>query len=273
MKMVKKILLGLAAATVAIGMISCADAAGAGKATGTKTNKTITVDATDKASKKLETAYRRYIKQLGSSEKVAEIETTITVNAQECILESTDAAGNPTYANFGFVFDMNKVWDNEKNSPKADTENEKYRDLVVFGFQPKKKRAYIEHYPNVNFKEELDTDEGSVGQKDEAIFGNGSWGNVTEGTDYTLEDGIYTLNIKIKQATKGKYDFYLGNRKLGSYQSSGKYVGTASENAAGYAIGAVGGYVNCPKGTKVVANYVTDSDTVTGKFEAEEIEE
>ena len=105
------------------------------------------------------------------------------------------------------------------------------------------------------------------------IFGNGGWAYVTEGTDYTLENGIYTLNVKVKQATKGKYDFYLGNRKLGSYQSSGNYVGTSSENAAGYAIGAVGGYVNCPKGTKVVANYVTDSDTVTGKFEAEEIEE
>ena len=74
MKMVKKILLGLAAGAVVIGLVSCADVAGAGKATVTKTNKTITVDATDKASKKLEKDYRRYIKQLGSSEKVAEIQ-------------------------------------------------------------------------------------------------------------------------------------------------------------------------------------------------------
>ena len=44
MKMVKKILLGLAATAAVIGLASCADVAGAGKATGTKTNKTITVD-------------------------------------------------------------------------------------------------------------------------------------------------------------------------------------------------------------------------------------
>ena len=36
---------------------------------------------------------------------------------------------------------------------------------------------------------------------------------------------------------------------------------------------AVAGYVNCPKGTKVVANYVTDSKSITGKFEAEEFED
>ena len=270
MKMVKKILLGLAASAVVIGLTSCADVAGTGKATGTKTNKTITVDGTDS---KLTTDYRRYIKQLGSSEKVAEITTTITVDTKDCILTAKNSAGTDTYANVGFVFDMNKVWDTTKNEPKADTSSEKLRDLIVFGFQPLNKKAYVEHYSNVNFKEELDTNDSSVGTCDEAIFGNGDWGTVTEGTDYALEDGVYTLVVKVKQATKGKYDFYLGNKKLGSYQSSGNYVGKASDNIEGYAIGAVGGYVNCPKGTKVVAKYTTDKDTVTGKFEAEEIEE
>lgn len=270
MKMVKKILLGLAASAVVIGLTSCADVAGTGKATGTKTNKTITVDGTDS---KLTTDYRRYIKQLGSSEKVAEIETTITVDTNDCILSSTDANSNPTYANFGFVFDMNKVWDSETNGPKADKNDEKYRDLVVFGFQPLMKRAYIEHYSNINFKDELDTNDKSVGKSDNNIFGNGGWAAVTEGTHYTLDDGVYTLNIKVKQATKGTYDFYLGGKKLGSYTASGKYVGTAKDNAEGYAVGAVGAYINCPKGTKVKAKYETDSKSVTGKFEAEEIEE
>lgn len=269
MKMVKKILLGLAATAAVIGLASCADVAGAGKATGTKTNKTITVDGTDS---KLTTAYRRYIKQLGSSEKVAEIETTITFDTEDCILATTGAS--PTYANVGFVFDMNKVWDTEKDEPKKDNGDEKLRDLVVFGFQPGTSRAYIEHYSNVNFKEELDTDVGAVGTCDKLIYGpTNGWGSVTEGTHYTLEDGVYTLNIKVKQATKGTYDFYLGGKKLGSYTASGKYVGTAKDNAEGYAVGAVGAYINCPKGTKVKAKYETDSKSVTGKFEAEEIEE
>ena len=270
MKMVKKILLGLAAGAVVIGLTSCADVAGTGKATGTKTNKTITVDGTDA---NLTTDYRRYIKQLGGSEKVAEIETTITVDTKDCILTAKNDLNEDTYANVGFVFDMNKVWDSEKNKPKADNNGEKYRDLVVFGFQPLNKKAYVEHYSNVNFKEELDTNDRTVGTNDNSIFGNGGWGAVTEGTDYTFEDGIYTLTVKVKQSTKGTYDFYLGNKKLGSYKSSGKYVGTANDNAEGFAVGEVGAYINCPKGTKVVAKYTTDKDSVTGKFEAEEIEE
>ena len=60
---------------------------------------------------------------------------------------------------------------------------------------------------------------------------------------------------------------------MGSYTASGKYVGTANDKAEGYAVGAVGAYINCPKGTKVKAKYETDSKSVTGKFEAEEIEE
>ena len=269
MKMVKKILLGLAATAAVLSVVGCGDLAGTGKAQGTKTNKTFTVDGTDA---NLATKYRRYIKQLGSSEKVAEIETTITFDTKTSTLESKDANGNKTYANVGFVFDMNKSWDSATNKAKADTSDTKMRDLVVFGFQPGTKRAYVEHYSNINFKDELDTDESAVGTCDKPVFGNGGWSAVTEGTHYTLEDGVYTLTVKIKQATKGTYDFYLGGHKLGSYKSSGNFVGTAADKIEGYAIGGVGCYINCPKGTKVVAKYETDTKSVTGKFEAEELE-
>ena len=88
---------------------------------------------------------------------------------------------------------MNKSWNTTTNSATTDSTNSKLRDLVVFGFQPLKKRAYVEHYSNVNFKDELDTDDSAVGTSDNNIFGNGSWGSVTEGSDYTLANGVYTL--------------------------------------------------------------------------------
>ena len=75
MKMVNKILLGLAAGAVVLSLVGCGDLAGAGKGKGTKNNLTITVDATDNANKKLDKAYRRFIKQIGTSEKIAEIAT------------------------------------------------------------------------------------------------------------------------------------------------------------------------------------------------------
>lgn len=270
MKMVKKILLGMSAAAVIMSLVGCGDLAGVGRGSGTKEDKTITVDGT---ASNLSTKYRRYIKQLGSSEKVAEITTTITVDTSKCTLQSTDSAGNPTYANVGFVFDMNKSWNTETNSATTDSTNSKLRDLVVFGFQPLNKRAYVEHYSNVNFKDELDTDDSAVGVRDRAIFGGGSWGAVTENTDYTLANGVYTLVVSVKQTQKGIYDFYLGNRKLGSYHAAGHFMGTTADGAKDFAIGGVGAYVNCPKGTKVVAKYETEKSSVTGKFEAEEIEE
>lgn len=270
MKLVRKTLLGLAAFAVVIGLTSCADLAGKGSATGTKSKKTITVDGT---ASSLTTAYRRYIKQIGSSEKIAAIKTTITIDKNDCILTAKNSSNEDTYANVGFIFDMNKTWDSTENKPTTDTSSSKLRDFVLFGFQPLNKKAYVEHYHDVNFKEELDTDETQVGAKDKNIFGNGSWASVTEGTDYTYEDGVYTLEITISQTTLGTYEIKLGNRSLGTYTASGHYTGTSADNAPGYAIGAVAGYVNCPKGTKVKATYTTDSKSVTGKFEAEEYEE
>ena len=43
--------------------------------------------------------------------------------------------------------------------------------------------------------------------------------------------------------------------------------------STGLNIGGVAAYVNCPKGTKVKANFKTEQSSVTGTFFAEEDEE
>ena len=72
MKMVKKILLGLAATSVIL-LSSCKMGAGEGGTKGTKWDLTMTVDATENANKPLEDGkvFRRFWKQFSSSEKVA----------------------------------------------------------------------------------------------------------------------------------------------------------------------------------------------------------
>lgn len=265
----KKIMAILAASAVALTLMGCdllAAKAGSGESEGTKTNQTITVDATAEAEKKLEKDYRRFVKQLGGSEKVAEITTTITFNDKDSILTIKDSKGNVTASTkIGYVFGMNKSWDATKDEAVKDTADSKLRDFYVFGFDPNGKRAYVEHYSNINFKEELDTDESAIGTCDEAIYGGGSWAAVKEGTDYTVEDGVYTLVVSVKQSKKGTYEFFLGDKSLGSTKLTSKFV-----DDDGYAIGGVGGYVNVPKGGKAVVNYATDKKSVTGTFFADE---
>lgn len=265
----KKIMAILAASAVALALMGCdllAAKAGEGDSKGTKSNLTITVDATAQAENPLEKNFRRFVKQLGSSEKVAEITTTITFNDKDSILTIKDSNGNVQgRTKIGYVFAMNKSWDTTTDAEIKDTTDKKLRDFYLFGFDPYGKRAYVEHYSNVDFKDELDTDNDAIGTCDDAVFGGGEWADVEEGKDYTVEDGNYTLVVSVKQSTKGKYDFYLGDRKLGTTKLTSHFT-----DDDGYAIGGVGGYVNCPKGGKAVVTYTTDKKSVTGKFFADE---
>lgn len=258
----KKIMTILAAAAVALMLVGCADLAGKGSATGLKTNKTVNVDGTANAQKPLTKDYRRYIKQLGDSKEVAEITTTITFKEDECIFGTAD-----NHVVIGYIFDLNIT------EGTSDSNTSKKRDFYLFGFDPIGKKAYVEHYTGVDFKDELDTDNGAVGSQDHAMFGSGDWASVTEGTHYTVQKvnnkDVYTLEVTVRQETKGTYTFELGGYQIGSGSSSAK---TKVHNSAGYAIGGVAAYVNCPSGTKVKANYKTQQSSVTGKFFVDEEE-
>ena len=273
----KKIMTILAAAAVALMLVGCADLAGTGKATGTKSNKTINVDATSaNTSKPLNKLYRRYIKQLGSSEKVAGITTTITFSEADCILEGDDVIpvqGGGTkkgHAVIGFVFDLNKAW--VGGQAATDTDDSHPRDFYVFGFDPLDKKVYVEQYGNVNFKDELDTDEGTVGNRTEATVGEGSWLSIA--SDYAkcvTEKSVngkkeYTVVVKI-EPYNGQYKIYMGEKLLGTTTTTKHF-----KNNDNQAIGGVAGYANCPKGTKLKVNYKTDTSTVIGTFFADEEE-
>ena len=116
-----------AAMLAAMVLSGCNFKAGTGKVTGDKEDATYIVDATDNAEKKLKTGdkYRRFIKQIGSSENIAEIETTITIKTSECILTGQDDSGKATSVVVGYAFDLNK-----------NSSDEKLTDMVLFGFRP-----------------------------------------------------------------------------------------------------------------------------------------
>ena len=276
--LMKKITTILAAAAAALMLVGCADLAGTGKATGTKSNKTINVDATSaNTSKPLNELYRRYIKQLGSSEKVAGITTTITFSEADCILEGDDVIpvqGGGTkkgHAVIGFVFDLNKAW--VGGQAATDTNDSHPRDFYVFGFDPLDKKVYIEKYANVNFKDELDTNDGTVGTPVETTVGNGAWYTLpsSEYAKYFEEKTVngkkeYTVVVKV-EPSNGQYNIYMGEKLLGTTTAEKHF-----KNNANQAIGGVAGYANCPKGTKLKVNYKTDTSTVIGTFYADEEE-
>ena len=274
----KKIMTILAALAVALMLVGCADLAGTGKATGTKSNKTINVDATSaNTNKPLNHYYRRYIKQLGSSEKVAGITTTITFSEADCVFEGDNvipAEGGGTkkgHAVIGFVFDLNKAW--VDGHAATDTTQSHPRDFYVFGFDPLDKKVYVEQYGNVDFKDELDTDDGTVGTRTEATVGGGSW-KILSSSEYAqcvTERTVngkkeYTVVVKV-EPSNGQYNFYMGEMLLGTTSATKHF-----KNNAKQAIGGVAGYANCPKGTKLVVNYKTDTSTVIGTFYADEEE-
>ena len=267
--LMKKIMTLLAALAVALMFAGCADLAGTGSATGLKTNKTVNVDATATAKIPLEKNYRRCIKQLGNSEKVSEITTTITFKEEDCIFDGEEINNETSHAVIGYVFDLNK----SPNKPK-DTSTERWRDFYVFGFCPSTKKAYIEHYYDVNFKDELDVNEGTVGSRDDEMLGDGGWSAVSD-SYYTVQEvnqkKVYTLVVTVKQDTAGQYTFELGGHQIG--KASKASVSKCHDESTGLNIGGVAAYVNCPKGTKVKANFKTEQSSVTGTFFAEEDEE
>ena len=274
----KKIMTIIAAAAVALTLVGCdmlASKAGEGKSSGTKNNKTISVDATGTLATVesgtgagAEAKYRRFIKELSGNEKTAAIKSTITIPKADLV---TDGATDKNVV-VGYVFDMNKSWDATANKATTDTATTKLRDFVLFGFSLDTKKAYVEHYSNVNFKDELDTSETTIGSgSDKNIWGDGGWSAaLTKGTDYREDDTNFYLDVEVKQETAGTYVFYLGGKKRGEYKASGNFLGTKADGTEGLAVGGIAGYLKCPKGTKAKIIIETDNDDVVGKLFADE---
>ena len=277
----KKLLAVIAAAAVALTLVGCGDLlaakAGEGTSSGTKNKKTITVDATGtlatvpegEVGAGAEAKYRRFIKELSGNEKTAAIKSTITIPKADLV--TTGATDKNVVV--GYIFDMNKSWDSTTNEATKDTNTQKLRDFVLFGFSLDTKKAYIEHYSNVNFKDELDTSATTIGSgSDNNIWGGGGWSAaLTKGTDYREDDENYYLDVEVKQTTNGTYEFYLGGTKRGkSYTASGNFKGKESEGTKDMAVGGIAGYLKCPKGTKAKIIIETDPDDVVGKLYADE---
>lgn len=268
MKLVRKTLLGLTALAVVIGLASCKMGAGEGDTKGNKWDLTMTIDATENAETPLASGkvFRRFWKQFSTSEKVAEITTTITIDPEECTLVSGKASV------IGLIFDLNK------NA----TDNNKV-DFNLIGVNPQRQQFYVERYTGVTKQ----TDESYDGTESESslatVSGNPAvnletvskdsdgWCNLTSSMYSTNTDGVITCIVKITQTNK-KYEVYLGNVKVAEYNAVGS-ANVETIDDVEYAVGGIACYGNAGTGVKLVAKYHTEKEEVTGKLEAEEIEE
>ena len=266
MKMVKKILLGLAATAAVLSLASCKMEAGEGKTEGNKWDLTMTVDGTKIAdtvqpNAKGQGPYRRFWKQFSSSEKVAEIETTVTIDTNACTIEPN------TVATAGLVFDLNK---NATDSSKV--------DFNLIGLSPSA-GFYVERYTEITKKDgDYDTSEGALSSTytplklDSFEYSNDgkgayiSWGSIPN----TPKEGVYTYKIKITQANK-KYSVSINGVKVAEYNASDSTnVDTIDKKE--YAVGGIACYGSVQKGNILKAKYESDKDSVTGKL-YEEVEE
>ena len=274
----KKLMAVIAALAVALTLTSC-DFLGKGKTSGTKWNTKMTVDGTSITKK-----YRRFIKQLSTSEKVTDIKSTITVDLEKSTIKSND--GN---AVVGIAFDFHTT----------KVEGVKTFDFVLVGIAPETNKFYIERYENISsekaksiseeaMKEDdgdsaFDTDDSSMGSGDApyvAFSGSfpmsidkyisNDWKDLPSGSYTETEGESYEINFRVEQATAGTYDIYLGNTKVATYAGKEKCTDAKNKDNYGKCWGGAAVYANTPKGCKVVVKYAQDKEATNGLFADEE---
>lgn len=259
MKMTKKILLGAAVAFVAATFIGCAGF-GDVQASGTKMNKTIKLDATGDDVKDGE--YKRGFQQVSVSKECYAIASTVTVDV------SKDAKGNENSiistkdknAVVGLAFDVHKT----KN-----TDNKEAYDFVLVGVKPADGYYYVERYTDVlveDLKEDMTTNKTTIGGTYTALVTETSgWASkpITIAKD---KDGNPTWDIAVSQDTKGTYVVKINGSKVCEYKGKTISEGKEQEKSKDYAAGSVFAYANCPKGTKVKANFKQDKDATLGLY-------
>ncbi|MCR5187620.1 MAG: hypothetical protein K6C97_01700 [Treponema sp.] len=250
MKMVKKVLFSLVAAAAVVGFAGCKFGAGTGTSEGTKWNNTMTVDGSG-----ISYDYRRYWKQFSSSEKVAEITTTVTIDTSNCVTSNGTATA-------GLIFDLNK---NTTDTSKV--------DFNLIGIRPDT-GFYVERYTGITKQtnESLDTDDTTLGSYT-SLDGKSS-GTVyitwaSKNISNTPDGTVYTYTVKISQSDK-VYTVKINDVTVATYDASGSTY-TWTKSGTEYAVGGIACYGSVAKDNKIVATYETEKSTVTGNL-YEEVE-
>ena len=262
MKMVKKILLGLVATATVIGLVSCKGITNNNaEEDGDKYDKTISVDASQ-----IDKNNKRAFVQLGNLEQVQEVTTTLTC-------KKADVNNNSV---IGFAFDLNYEKD-AAGKDKSDCYN-----FYLVGFRPYDGKYYIERYKNVSIKNNNGAVDASALGSYISYMGSSGWNSVyaesyddfqtaIKGTHYSEDtDGKITLKIAVTQATDGTYSVKLGNATAINCPTDNRTVNVKDRKLQG----GIALYANARRGAKFsLTSHIEKNGGVTGKFEAEEIEE
>ena len=265
MKMVKKILLGMVATAAVLTFASCKMGAGEGETEGNKWDKTMTVDGTKipddvQPNAQEKGPYRRFWEEFSSNEKCAEITTKITVDVANSIMDNGVATA-------GLAFDLNK------------SEDGKTVDFILVGLSTG--GYYVERYYNIEKGKTVsgDTSDSALGTYT-PLDGKGDVNyHVWAKAPKTDENGNYVFTVKIAQETPKVYTVYIDDVKVSVDSEMAKLTPAKTEKIkkdgveAEYAVGGIACYGSVVKGNKLVVNYLTEEDSVTGKLEAEEIAE
>lgn len=301
MKKTKVLLAG--ALVLALGLVmGCKMGAGDGEVTGTKWDSTLTVDASESAKEPLAKKYRRFWKQLGTSERVTKVQTTLSIDTANSVTKAKND-NIDQYASVGLVFNMHeyKAESDGGSGEYAYTKGDALVEFLILGYQPGSGRAYLDHYwgiPKKGIKSEdgkttLDTDSSAIAPlsqthsykasdntwvTNENIF---SWqaNDVADFISKTIKDGKtvaegFTVRVEDVAGQAGVYSIKLQNVDSNEFVEVAQYNATAYDQKASYddgkPRGGVGVYANVPKQCKLIASYVQDKDNTVGLYVEEE---
>lgn len=272
---------------------------GEGDTTGNKWSLKMNVDAGS-----ISTDYRRYWKQIGSKERVEQIETKITVYKDKYEDKDYGTVIEKQGSVIGFAFGLNK------DSAITNGGDSNTVGFYLLGYKTTTGKFYLEQYDEVNANAEtLDTTESALtknGNDDTTpaqtksydfdskkwIDAATKWGSLKTTTD---SDGNTVFYVILKQTgngtadTKkdstdvlGNYQLYVSDKELTADEitaltsSSSYYVAECDGqvfDSDGSAQGGLAVYGNGYKGDNVVALYEQNKDTLKGNLYDEVVEE
>ena len=255
MKMVNKILLGLAASTLILGMVSCKGMFGNGDTDGTKYDLTMTVNGAEipetvQPNDKGKGPYRRFWEQLSVNKACAELETTMTFKMDECVTTNGVATA-------GLIFDLNN------------SDDGKTVDFIIVGISPSA-GYYVEKYSNVPKGKAAsgDSSDSALVADENITYLDGktgayhNWGSISHAAN---SEGNYVFKIKVEQKTAGVYTVYINNTKVSddakmatlTPKKTSKLKKSTDAAKKDYAVGGVACYGSVVKNNKLKVLYHT----------------